>query len=80
VLASSRLSQVTRDGSRLAATAAALTAPHLDSIPARFEPVADQALVPSRDPGSNDSPVREKCFSDFPFCVWCVQCGKNKSG
>ena len=26
------------------------------------------------------SPVREKCLSDFAFCVWCVRCGKNKSG
>jgi hypothetical protein len=40
-----------RDGSRLVATAAALTAPHFDSILARFKLVADQPLVPPRDPG-----------------------------
>jgi hypothetical protein len=43
VLAFFRLAQAIRDGSRLARPT--------DGIPARFKLVADEALVPSRDPG-----------------------------
>ena len=51
------LARAIRAGRHLAAPAATLPAPHVNSRPVQTRP--GQALVPSRDPGGAESPVWE---------------------
>jgi hypothetical protein len=61
------------------ATAAALLAPLMEFPPgsnsSRMRRWCHRGIR-----GCDESPVREKCFSDVAFCVWCVRCGQKNRG